>query len=426
MRAILDPVASGLARSMAGVFFRRVEVSGSLRIPRVGPVLIVANHVNSLADPILLMAFVNGRSRMLAKSTLWSHPVLGPLLVFVGALPVYRHRDAGEDVAKNLSTFARCHGELRRGGAIALFPEGTSHNLPHRLPLKTGAARIALESAAQGTSTLRILPIGLVYEAKGRFRSRVLINVGEPIDPELESRVFPTDGKAAVRALTERIARGLEAVTTSYESWDEARLLNMAAAIIGESTLEERFTRSRALLAAYRDLRERDPERVATLVRSLEHYESHLHDLALLDDDVAASSERGKAWLEFIINAPLGIPGIVLHTPPYQVTGWVTRRFSRTPDEPATYMLLTALLAFPLFWLAIGMVGALFAGPMAGLLAAILAPFTGYAALRLREALRVLGQPRPTKGLAGERAALAASIRELVGLSSTPLLQTAR
>lgn len=400
---------------MTGVFFRSVEVSGADRIPRGAPLLIVANHVNSLADPILLMAFVNGRSRMLAKSTLWSHPVLGPLLLFVGALPVYRHRDAGEDVAKNLSTFARCHEELRRGGAIALFPEGTSHNLPHRLPLKTGAARIALESAALQTPTLRILPVGLVYEAKGRFRSRVLINVGEPIDPEPESRTFPTEGRVAVRALTERIARGLEAVTTSYESWDEARQLNLASAIMGDTTLEARFARSRAFLTAHRELRRRDPARLTSLVRSLEQYESHLRDLALVDDDVAASSKRGAAWVALALNLPLGAVGVVLHAVPYQLTGFVTRRFSRTPDEPATYMLLTALLAFPLTWLVIGLLGALTAGPLAGLLAMIVAPVAAASGLRLREALRVLGQPRPTQGVARERAALAEAIREVEG-----------
>lgn len=425
MRPLLDLVASGLARVMSGVFFRSVEVFGSERIPRGVPLLIVANHVNSLADPMLLMAFVSGRVRMLAKSTLWSHPVLGPLLVFVGALPVYRRRDAGEDVAKNLSTFARCREELRRRGAVALFPEGTSHNLPHRLPLKTGAARIALESAAQNTSTLRVLPVGLVYEAKDRFRSRVLINVGQPIDPGPESAAFTTGGKTAVRALTERIARGLEAVATSYETWDEARLVNLAAAIVGDTTLEARFARSRALLAAYRDLRAQNPDRVVGVVRSLEQYERRLRDLALLDDDVLGSSRRGKAWLDLAISLPLGVLGALLHAVPYQVTGWVSRRFSRTPDEPATYMLLSALLAFLLTWLAIAILGSVAAGPIAGLVAMILAPVTGYAALRLREALRALGNPRPTEGLTRERDALADAIRELEGLANTSLRQAA-
>jgi 1-acyl-sn-glycerol-3-phosphate acyltransferase len=398
---------------MLRVFFRSVEVSGARRIPRGMPLLIVANHVNSIVDPLLLLAFVDGRARVLAKSTLWSHPVLGPLLVLAGALPVYRRRDAGQDVTKNFTTFARCHEELARGGSIALFPEGTSHNLPHRLPLKTGAARIALETEARHPSSgLRILPVGVVYEAKDRFRSRVLLNVGEPIDPGPEARTYAAGGRKAVRALTERIANGLEAVTTSYESWDEARLLDLAAAVIGDASLAERFTRSRAFLAAYHELRARDAERVAGVVRSLEQYQGRLRELALVDEDVAASSRRAEAWRELALNLPVGAVGTLLNAVPYRLTGWVTRRFAHTPDEPATYMLLTALVVFPASWLVIGLVGALAAGPLAGVLAGSLAPATGYAALRVREALRVLGHPRPAAGLARERAALAEQIRD--------------
>ncbi len=419
MRAALDTALSGLAQVMAGVFFRSVEVSGPGSIPRGAPLLIVANHANSLADPLLLMAFVDGRARILAKSTLWSHPVLGPLLVLVGALPVYRHRDAGQDVSKNLSTFSRCHLELKRGGSIALFPEGTSHNLPHRLPLKTGAARIALEALISGASGLRILPVGLVYEAKGRFRSRVLINIGTPIDPEPESRVFGIKPREAVLELTERIARGLETVTTSYESWDEARLLNLAAAVIGASTLQERFTRSRAFLAASRELRARDPERMDRVTASVEEYEQHLRDLSLFDEDVAKASQRSQARLQLLLHLPLGLVGAVLNFIPYQMTGWVTRRFARTPDEPATYMLMMALLAFPSAWLALGVFGWFLAGPLAGALTMLLAPVTGVAALRLREALQVLRRSQPTLGLVRQREALAEMIREVAGLTLT-------
>lgn len=310
MRALLDSVLSGLARVLTGVYFRSVEMQGAERIPRGVSLLIVANHVNSVVDPMLLMAFVDGRAHMLAKSTLWSHPVMGPLLVLAGALPVYRQQDAGEDAAKNLGTFARCRQELSRDGSIALFPEGTSHNHPYALPLKTGAARIALETLAHSPSNgLCILPVGLVYEAKDRFRSRVLLNVGEPIDPVAEALPFAVDSRDAVRVLTERIALSLETVTTAYATWEEARLLNLAAAITGGATLSECFVRSRTFLAAYRELRERDPSSLSDVVRSMEQYEEHLRERSIDDDDVTAFSQRGRAWLELGLNLPLVFSG---------------------------------------------------------------------------------------------------------------------
>src|SRR5262249_12103568 len=180
LRHVVDDAAAGLARLCLRVFFRDVEVVGTERLPRGVPLLFIANHVNNLIDPMVIMAFVGGRPRFLAKSTLWRHPVVAPLLVFSGAVPVYRHSD-GARVARNFETFARCREILARGATVAVFPEGQSHNQPGPAPLKTGAARIALETEARhGRLGLRIVPVGLVYEDKQRFRSRVLVQVGDP------------------------------------------------------------------------------------------------------------------------------------------------------------------------------------------------------------------------------------------------------
>ena len=208
----LDRVLALLTRLTLRVFFREIEVVGLARVPRGVPLLVVANHVNSLVDPLLILAFLGLRLRILAKSTLWRHPVVAPLLVLAGAVPVYRRQD-GTDMTRNFDTFRRCRAVLAGGGAVLLFPEGTSHSQPYRLPLKTGAARIALETeACHGPCGLRVIPVGLRYEAKGEFRSRVLIHVGDPIDPAPERERYARHGRVAVRELTERIARALDMV----------------------------------------------------------------------------------------------------------------------------------------------------------------------------------------------------------------------
>src|SRR5919112_2419329 len=112
------------------LFFRRIETSRAGLVPRAGALIFVLNHPNGLIDPGLVFAALPRRISFLAKSTLFRLPVIGWLLRTVEALPLYRRADAGEDVSKNLRTFEEARRLLLNGRAVALFPEGFSHNEP--------------------------------------------------------------------------------------------------------------------------------------------------------------------------------------------------------------------------------------------------------------------------------------------------------
>jgi 1-acyl-sn-glycerol-3-phosphate acyltransferase len=409
-RRLLDDVGAGLARLLLGVFFRDVEVVGKGRIPRGVPLMIVANHVNNLIDPMLVMGFLGGRPRFLAKSTLWSHPVVAPLLIFIGAVPVYRRRDRAP-VARNLETFARCREVLAGGGTVALFPEGGSHNEPAPLPLKTGAARIALETEARhGALGLRVVPVGLVYEEKERFRSRVLVQVGEPIDPSLDQAAYAREPRAGVRALTARIAAGLNAVTAPFGSWEEARLVDRAVDLAAEGdpaalTLSERSALWRSFVARYAAMEKNDPERALRLVTALRAYDEARRRLGLRECDLAAWPDRGRrAALREVLEWAAMAPGILLSWVPFRLPGWVAARFTRTPDEPASYKVVTALVFFPAWWALEAAAAWRLAGPAAAIAVLIAAPLTGEAALRILDRRRC--RPRPVGAGFAERAAL--------------------
>lgn len=215
VRRLLDRFVASLARIVLGVFFRDVTVIGAQRIPRGAPLVLVANHPNGLIDPLLIIAFLPLRTRMLGRNTLWANVALRPLLALAGTVPVYRRTDAAADMWRNTDTFARCHEVLAAGGAVSIFPEGHSHSEPDLLPLRTGAARIVLEAEAKHPDLgVRILPVAVAYDAKDRFRSRARVYVGEPIDPAPEIARCTDDPIAAVRALTTRIRRRLRALAT--------------------------------------------------------------------------------------------------------------------------------------------------------------------------------------------------------------------
>ena len=449
-----------LIRILLRAFYREVGIAGLERLPRGRPLVLVANHVNALVDPLLVLGTLPVRARFLAKHTLWKMPGLGPLLAAGGAIPVYRRQDEGVDppnnprsdqrllrqatsrVAepiaglRNVEAFARCHEELAAGRSIALFPEGISHNLPGLQPLKTGAARIALEAEERfGDFGVRIVPVGLLFDARPRFRSRAFVQVGEPIDPAAEAAAYreavgePGGRAAAVRALTARIDAGLRAVTLNYASWEEARLIARAAELIGRPelelpgrrSLEEGIELRRALLAGYRELAERSPEKVAAAAEVVRRYDRLLRVLGVRDDQVAAKYPPlgvarfiAHTLVRLLVHLPVALVGTALNAVPYLLVSAIARRVSHAPDQVATWKVYPALGVYPACWIAQGVaLGAWLDRPWLGLLAVVVAPITGYAALRFHETRLNFAREARAYMLLRTRGRLAAELRAM-------------
>lgn len=211
-------------------------------MPRAGPVLLVANHPNALVDAMAVATTVHRRVLLTAKATLFEHRALATLLRTVGVVPLRRtqdersaiRRDVGA-VSRNADTFRLVTAALARNGVVLVFPEGISHDAPMLAPLKTGAARMAIDASSAGVRGLRIVPVGLVYEQKERVRSRLLVRIGEPIDIDARSSGVDAFDPSA---LTAEIDRALRAVTLNFASdVRAARALDLAralAAIAGE------------------------------------------------------------------------------------------------------------------------------------------------------------------------------------------------
>jgi glycerol-3-phosphate O-acyltransferase/dihydroxyacetone phosphate acyltransferase len=390
-----DRFLRAFVRFLLKVFFREVEVVGAERIPRDRPLVLLANHVNGLIDPLLLLGPLPVVPRFLAKSTLWKIAPVRPFLELAQAIPVYRRQDEGSDLSKNAETFARSHELLARGGALALFPEGKSHSEPSLQPLKTGAARIVLEAGRKfpGLGT-RIVPLGLLFDAKQAFRSRALVQVGEPIDPSPELEM---EDRAAVHSLTDRIDEALKDVTLNYETWEDARLVARAANLYrrrapelpGRGRLSESVTFQRAFLEGYQDLRTSHPEKVAAVTHAVREYDRLLRACGLRDDQVGAAYPPSpvlrfvlRSLLRLLIHLPVAIVGTVLTWPVYRLVGEIVKRATQSSDQVATYKVFGALILFPLTWILEGwLVARYLQSCWLGAAVTLLAPFAAYGAL---------------------------------------------
>jgi 1-acyl-sn-glycerol-3-phosphate acyltransferase len=398
------------------LFFRRIETSRAHLVPEEGPVLFVLNHPNGLIDPGLVFVALPRRISFLAKSTLFRLPVIGAALRAVETLPLYRRADEGEDVSQNVRTFAACRELLRAGGSIALFPEGVSHNSTRLLPVKTGAARIALGAAApargegganlKGPATgLRVVPVGLYYTSKTSFRSEALLRFGPPFEvPAVELDEQGEPPRQSVHELSARIEAELLAVTLNAESEEQLDAAHKAERLFSSVSeglnirvpLAERFLFLRRLAAGLFE-RWQGTEQFEGLRQRVARHEDELRRMGLSPENLSLSQH--SAWYVFryflfrlgvvLALSPLALMGAVLHFPAYLACALLARLFPRHgPDEiTPTVKILAAVIFMPLTWLALAAVALYFAGWRSALLVPPLAALCGYAALRSYEEL---------------------------------------
>jgi len=362
-------------------FYYRTNRFGN-GVPDEGPVLLVANHPNGLVDPILIGQTTKRPVHILSKAPLFDMPVIGTLVRGMRALPVYRVQD-GADTAQNEATFAAIHEALGDGAVICIFPEGTSHDEPELLQLKTGAARMALGAEALRGFGLgvRIIPIGLVYRAKRRFRSRVACWIGEPIDAREYEELYAEDDREAVRRLTERIGTALREVTLSLDRWEDLPLIELAERI-SPADERERLERMRAFADGVRVLRTRVPTRVDALSDRISGFGERLQSLGLsvreLDvryDAFGVARFMARTLATLLVLLPLALLGSLVWFLPYALIPVIARLVHPERSVHATVQILAGMVLFPLWWLLLGGLAWAFLGwPLALALCAALPP----------------------------------------------------
>jgi len=385
------------------IYFQRIEVTGLEHVPLDTPVIFVLNHPNALVDPVFLLCLAPRKVSFLAKEPLFRMPVISYLVKSMDSLPVYRQQDEGADTRKNQETFIQARKLLARGGTIGICPEGVSHDAPGLKPIKTGAARISLAAVSTGeVSNLKIVPAGLYYTSKTRFRSSALLYFGSPIT--VEPVTLEPDGnppRDAVRELSNRIERALREVILDAQHEEEllttarAERIFSSAAHDSDDSLKDELRLQQRFIKAYSVVQKLHPERLRKLEIRMIRFEEELKQAGVDTEQLSPPSSTLSVFLTilkrlllFLLMLGPALLGTVAHYPAYRLGGYLATRFSSdSEDVISTVKIMSAMLLFPLTWLIVGVVAYFSLGWVAAVLAVIVIPVCGYSAIRFFEQL---------------------------------------
>lgn len=151
---------------------------------------------------------------------------------------------ADEEIPQNVTSFdilrrvdqkvvyEKVLDKLASGGAIGIFPEGGSHDRTELLPLKVGVALIAYSALEKDGINIPIVPVGLNYFSRHRFRGRAVVEYGQPVQIDPSTLAAYAAGGAAKRQvcneLLDKIQDSMKSVIVESPDWDTLQMIYTA------------------------------------------------------------------------------------------------------------------------------------------------------------------------------------------------------
>jgi 1-acyl-sn-glycerol-3-phosphate acyltransferase len=362
----------GIVKIAVAIFFQKIELRNGENVPPDGPVVFVANHPNSIMDALVMGAVTKRKVNYIGHAGLFSNKLKSWFLKSCGVIPVYRREDAPEKMDQNVTAFEACYEALEKGETIGIFPEGTSDMLRKVKKVKTGAARIVLVAEERNHYQLgvKVIPIGLYFFSRSRFRSKVLVNVGNPIDLTPYFKLNEKDNYEAVQRLTEEIQRSLERLTVNirHEELDQfVRDIEILYREELKSEIPEIRKSSKNTLADFLITQriaecveyyyKHKPQIVRDLQDRINAYKRKLKKLHLKDTMLKEKLSftqlvklSMKTFTEAFLGFPVAVYGVLNNFIPYAITEFIAKKFIDERTKILSALFIGGSSVFILFY----------------------------------------------------------------------------
>lgn len=240
--------------------------------------------------------------------------------------------------------YERVFEHLAHDQCVGIFPEGGSHDRTDLLPLKAGVAIMALGCMSKNPDVnVKIVPCGMNYFHPHKFRSRAVVEFGNPIEisPELVQKYQQSEtNRDAVRELLDTISDGLKAVTVTCPDYETLMVVQAARRLYAgqlsaKLPLSLVIEMNRRLVKGYQTYRE-DP-RIQELKEYVLKYNANLRHFNIPDHQVeSAKINFAKNFgllifrsLRLLFSLILALPGIIMFSPIFIIAKIISQNKAR-------------------------------------------------------------------------------------------------
>ncbi len=335
------------------LFYKRRSISGKERLKLKPPVILVSNHPNTLMDPLNVASQVNKIVFFLANASLYKSKFGNWFFSTFYCIKVERPQDVGGTVLKNETAFKETSKFLANGGVFWIAPQGGSKVARHIGKIKTGTARIAFGAEADHDFNLglRILPIGVNYEAPTQFGKDLFLNIGQEIIVKDYQSQYEKDAFPTVKQLTSDIKTQLENLTIHTIDETEDELISKFETLAfskGRPEPDVAFSFTKKMIANWRKLQQHAPEKAKKLHNSINTYFSNLVTEQIND---AAVGGKKPSFLMLLAGFPMFLYGWLNNIIAASIPLWLVKKINVYKGYSASIKFVPGILSFGFLYL---------------------------------------------------------------------------
>ncbi|MFT5480051.1 MAG: glycerol-3-phosphate O-acyltransferase/dihydroxyacetone phosphate acyltransferase [Bacteroidia bacterium] len=341
-------------------YFSSIEVMHLDRIPTDKPVLLLPNHRSAFMDPIVVSCHVKQHSYFLVRGESFRNPTMIKIFKRLKMIPIFRKEYDPDKVQENEKIFEHCFELLENKGTLMIFPEGLCQTKHLLSPIKPGTARIALgaESKNGFNLDLHIIPIGINYTNPHRFRSKLTLNIGEPILLKSLKDDYIEDPWKCVQTLTSKVSERLSKLIITIDEQEEAKTIDQMELLLKSGNdhqltinSQDWVTTKQTIIANLASMKKTKPLIYSNLKERLNRFTQQSHRLHITKSNAESLPASKRVWVlavKLIVGFPFFIIGFALHFIPFLITKHSTKKIVKRVDFMGSAVLALGSAVFVL------------------------------------------------------------------------------